>query len=491
MKQPSKIYEKQISDIWKSQSFQNELHTVQGDEIHVLDIGMENEETGGPDFKNARVRIGNLVYVGDIEIDQDYSNWKSHAHNIDEKYNKVILHASLSNKFNHQYVYTKNGRKVPTVCLSRFLSAESYKHLIVKEDKSANNNALKCSHCSDSIDEKLKREFISHLGMDRFNKKCKRIFSRLKEISYLKSMKLREPVIKYDLKQKIDEKDFTHEDFQDKEIWQQLLYELVFEALGYSRNKGIMLRISQAVPLEFFKKLGSDKDALFRFEATLFNVSGLIPELDSNANRMNSNYQKRILTEWENIKRIYDGEIFSEADWQFLRLRPQNFPTIRLAGGAKFLELLLWNNLIETMNRKFIEIRNLSVLINSVRTTLVIKSRGYWKNHFVFGKESKEDIKYFIGVSRADEIMINVILPFFAVYYDVFGKEELAKKVIKTYSMYPQQSDNKIVRDVAEGLNSKEYLKKTVLTQGMLELFRSYCSKKKCLECEIGKTIFS
>jgi hypothetical protein len=147
--------------------------------------------------------------------------------------------------------------------------------------------------------------------------------------------------------------------------------------------------------------------------------------------------------------------------------------------------------LIEALSKKIIEIKNLNVLINSVRTMFVLKSRGYWKDHYILGKESKESVKYFIGVSRADEIMINVILPFFTVYYQVFGKDELAKKVVKTYSIYPQNSDNKIVRDVAEGLTTADCLKKTVLTQGLLELFRSYCSKKKCLECEIGNKIFS
>jgi len=491
MGQPSKIYEKQITEIWKSQSFQNTLQTVKGEEIHVLDLGLENLETGGPDFKNARVRIGNLVYVGDIEIDPDYSNWKSHAHNIDEKYNKVILHASLSNKFNHQYVYTKNGRRVPTICLSRFLSDESYKKLIVKEEKVSNDNSLKCSHCADSIDENIKRNFVSKLGMERFHKKCSRIYSRLKEITYLKSLKVHEPVIQYDLKQKIDEKKFSHDDFQNKEIWQQLLYENVFEALGYSKNKAIMLKLAQAVPLDFFKKLGTDEDAHFRFEAVLFNVAGLVPDIEKQSSSINSNYPKRILEEWENIKRIYDGEIFEKADWEFLRMRPQNFPTIRLAGGAKFLELLLYDNFIENINKKIMEIRNLNVLINSTRTMFVLKSRGYWKNHFVFVKESREDVKYFVGLSRADEILINVVLPFFAVYYEVFGKEDLAKKVVKIYSIYPQNSGNKIVREVAEGLNNIDYLKKTVLTQGLLELYRSYCSKKKCLDCEIGSAIFS
>ena len=153
--------------------------------------------------------------------------------------------------------------------------------------------------------------------------------------------------------------------------------------------------------------------------------------------------------------------------------------------------MLLYENLIEILNKKIIEIRNYNVLINSIRTMFVFKARGYWKNHYVFGKESRDDVKYFIGAARADEIIINVILPFFAVYYEVFGKDELAKKIVKIYSIYPQKSDNKIVREVAEGLNSTDFLKKTVLTQGLLELFRSYCSRKKCLECEIGAVIFS
>ncbi len=491
MKHPTNIYEKQIAEVWKSQSFQKSLQTVKGEDIQVLDIGLENEGTGGPDFKNARVRIGSLVYVGDIEIDQDYSNWKSHAHNIDEKYNKVILHASISNKFNHQYVYTKSGRRVPTICLSRFLSKESYSKLAVREEKVSNNNLLKCAHNMDSVEEKIKKDFIVKLGMERFHKKCNRIYSRLKEITYLKSLKLHEPVVNYDLKQKIDEKEFTHEDYQDKEIWQQLLYELVFEALGYSKNKEIMLKLAQAIPVEFYKKLGNDREAYFRIEAALFSISGLLPDGQKLSESNNSNYLQKVRCEWENIKRVYDGEVFSEADWQYFRLRPQNFPTIRLAGGSKFIINLLYENLIESLNKKIIEIRNLNVLINSIRTMFVLKSRGYWKDHYVLGKESKESVKYFIGVSRADEIMINVILPFFAVYYQVFGKDELAKKIVKAYSIYPQKSDNKIVRDVAEGLDIKDYLKKTVLTQGLLELFRSYCSRKKCLECEIGSKIFS
>ena len=93
-----KISENILYDIWKAQHFQSSLMTVNGDDLSVLDAGTHNTDEAGPDFKNARIRIGNLTYVGDIEIDCDYSDWKSHGHNIDIKYSKVILHATLFNK---------------------------------------------------------------------------------------------------------------------------------------------------------------------------------------------------------------------------------------------------------------------------------------------------------------------------------------------------------------------------------------------------------
>ena len=121
----------------------------------------------------------------------------------------------------------------------------------------------------------------------------------------------------------------------------------------------------------------------------------------------------------------------------------------------------------------------------------VIKSSGFWKKHYVFDQPSNGEIKYFVGASRADEMIINVILPFLSVYFDVFGNVELAKKVLRIYNVYNQNSDNRIVRDVAEGLNVTHFLRKAIYTQGMIELFRTKCSKGKCLECEIGKEVFN
>jgi len=487
------IKESELHKLWINQSFSSDLKTLSGSAITVLDVGSFNEDTAGPDFKHSRIRIGNLVYVGDVEIDGDYNNWKSHGHNIDNRHNKVILHVSLINKHNQQYVYTKDGRKVPTICLSNFMQRETIetvsKNLLV-EDKSGNGK-LRCSVLADKVEYRTKKQFLSKLGIERFNKKCNKCYSRLKELAYLRELNIKEPIIRYDLKPEFEDKKFTHDDFKHRELWQQLFYEMVFEALGYSKNKGIMLSLAQSVNVNFINKLGHDGEFYERVESVLFNVAGMMPDVHNLPENESSDYTKRLAKDWDNIKRIYDGKTFNETQWHFFRLRPQNFPTIRIAGGVRFLDLLLNKDLISTIIKKFKEIRSFNVLINSVRTLFVIRSKGFWKSHYVFDQLAKDEIKYFVGASRADEIVVNVVLPFFTLYFDLFGDKESSKKVLKIYNVYNQRSDNRIVRDVAASLKVNDLLKKTIYTQGMLELFRGYCSKKNCMECEIGKEVFN
>ena len=488
-----KLYEQQLYDIWKNQCFTSELKTRAGEEIKVLDIGTLNVDYSGADFKNARIRVGNLTYVGDIEIDVDYNNWKSHGHNIDSKYNKVVLHLSYFNKFNQPFVYSKDGRKINSICLSQFLDenfAKQFGNQIQKSSKTP-DNALKCNFFMENIARRDKEKFISELGVSRFNKKCGRVYKRLKELKFLDELNIKEPVIRYDLSEDFQKRKFTHDDFKSREIWEQLLYELLFEALGYSKNKTIMLHLSQSANLEFLRKLGDDSEFIERIESALFNIGGLIPEVDKLPDAETSDYTKGLAEQWELLKRIYDGKMFEETQWHFFKLRPQNFPTIRIAGGARLLQKLMYGNLIEVMIKKIREIRNLPVLVNSIRSLFVIKSNGFWQNHYIFDKPTNGEIKYFVGASRADEMVINVILPFFSVYFDIFGDEEMSKKILMTYNIYNQKAENKIVRDVAESLNMTSYLKKTVYQQGMIELFRNFCSKGKCLECSIGKVAFN
>ncbi len=486
------LSEKNLYEIWKGQNFKNSLKTSDGEIISVLEIGTHNTDSAGPDFKNARIRIGNFTFVGDIEIDSNYSDWKSHGHNIDSKYSKVVLHVTLQNKNNYGYVYTRDGRKVPSIYLSEQIDPEIFKKITVENNNKKNEaSGIKCSNSIKKISDNEKEKFVQKLGVIRFEKKCSKIFQRIKELHFLKELNVKEPVISYDLTAEFQQRKYTHSELAVKEIWQQLFYELIFEALGYSKNKIQMVNLAQAANINFIKNIEKDGIIIEKYEAVLFKISGLTKDQGAVSEMHAKNYLERSSLLWNSISPFYDGKIFEETDWHFFRLRPQNFPTVRIAGGARILYAILYNDLISTIVKKITEINNLSVLINSLRSLFVIKTDGFWKKHYVFDQLTESEIKYFVGASRADEIVVNVIIPFFAVYFDVFGHSANSKKIVKLYSMYQQKSENQIIIDVAQALDFGEQLKKTVLAQGMLELFRNYCSKNKCLECEIGKTIFN
>lgn len=492
MGRETKIKESFLYEIWNHHDFHKNLTTPDGEDIVILDKGIQNHELAGPDFHNARIVIGNLTYVGDVEIDCAYSDWKTHGHHLDNKYNRVILHVSLINKSNFSHVYTRDGRKVPTVCLNEYLDPqliESVTHEF-EESQKKSIKVLKCDQVNESISREEKEKILSQLGVVRFEKKCRKIFERLKELKFISEMKLKEPVISYELSSKFLEKNFDHKDFDDKEIWQQLLLELIFEALGYSKNKTQMVDLAKNANIQFLSQIENDGIIIEKYEAVLLYVSGLMQNSKVASNPQTVEYLERLNLHWNSIRSIYDGKLMDETEWHFFRLRPQNFPTIRIAGGARIIFSLLHGNMIRIMIKKILEINSYSVLINSLRSLIMIKANGYWRNHYVFDEDSSTDLKYFVGISRADEIVVNVLIPFFTVYFDVFGNKALSKKLFKLYTSFQQKAENQIIADVSSSLKLNEAAKKTVVAQGMIELYRNFCIRNKCLECGIGKRVF-
>lgn len=487
------IKESILYEIWKCQNFSHPLSTPDGEEIAVMNPGNFNDESAGPDFKNAKIRIGNLTFIGDIEIDNSFSDWKSHGHHFDIKYNKVVLHVSLKNSSGYSHVYTRDGRKIPSIRLSKFIDEKVLNTIPIENYENDNNQKtiFKCQNInSDNLSE-VKEKFLYALGVERFEKKCKKIHNRLKELEFVRELNLSEPIITYDLSEKFHEKEYTHNDFKDALIWKQLMYELVFEALGYSQNKVQMTDLAKNANLNFILKIPKDGIIYEKYESVLFAISGMLQNVKSVSEEETKKYVEKMHINWNSLRSFYDGKLMEETDWNFFRLRPQNFPTIRIAGGARFIYDLLHHDLISLLIKKISEIHNISVLINSLRSVFIIKADNYWKSHFVFDQKSKTEIKYFVGVSRADEIIVNVVLPFFAVYFEIFGNKNLAKKVFKIYSQFEQKIENQIITNVSSVLSMEESAKKTITAQGMIELFRNWCSKSKCLECEIGKTVFS
>ncbi len=470
-----KVQEKFLCEIWKEKKIVKSLSTADSQSIEIIDPGLQNKELAGPDFLSARIRIGNITYLGDVEIDTLHSDWKTHGHYIDNKYNKVILHVVLSNEKNKNYVLTKEGRKVQSICLVDFLD-KNFQDSLRDAIRSERNNRtfnMPCAELNSLVAEKEKLNFLFNLGTARFKNKTKSIFDRLKEMVYLKEMNIREPIVRYDFGDDFFNKKFSPSDFEDKVIWQQLVYEMIFEALGYSKNKDIMLKLAKAVNIEFLKNYSNQENFDKVIASSLFNVSGLIPTEFSFSDEATSEYVRELVETWDKVKDKYDGPTFSPESWHFFKLRPQNFPTLRIAGGSRLVQRIIEDELI----KNFIDLtqseNSTKKVTNYIRNIIIVNSEGYWKNHFTFDKVAKEELKYFIGLSRADEIIVNVILPVLSLYFEIFSEQEAARNIRNLYINYTQKSSNQLVNQVGDTLNLTNMKKKSVYYQGMIELFRS------------------
>ena len=493
MQKTSKIHEKFLSEIWKKQNFSNSLFTQDGQKVEIIDSGMENNELGGPDFKNARIKIGNLTYFGDVEIDSFHSDWKAHGHSINKKYNKVVLHAVLDSNTFQPFVFTQEGRKIQSICLNNCLANDLRNsiHEAILAEREKRTGKLRCDELNQLMDPKEKLDILYELGINRFKLKCSKMYDRLKEISYIKKLQLKEPMINYSPDENFYNKKFTEEDFLDKDIWNQLIYESTFEALGYSKNKDIMFNLAKSVPVNYLKNFVNDNDFEMILESVLFNVSGLIPDVTKLPDEETIAYVRNLKELWANLKFKYDGKTYFPAQWHFFRLRPQNFPTVRLAGGCRLTYKLLCEDLFSKILKLMKRTGDIKKIVSDIRNLLIVKSEGYWQNHYLFDQPSKMPLNYFLGLSRVDEIIVNVLLPSVAVYYEIFGQQEITGKAVQIYSNYYQNTENNLVDELSRTLNLNDAWKRSVLYQGMIELFRSYCSRDRCLECSIGKKVFN
>lgn len=481
-----------LYDYWIKNNFQKEVLTYTGEKIEILNPGELNSDEAGPDFRNARIKLGNIVYVGDVEIDSEYRDWKYHGHSRNKRFNKVILHSYFHDGTTHSdYVYTENGRKIPSIPFCRLVRniSNDLKTSYPKNRDRDETDHLVCKWVLNHPDPKIKLDFLYQLGMQKFKRKCERMIERIRELLYISENGLKEPFHKYEIPKEFFDRQFTYEEISNTEIWEQLLYESVFEALGYPQNKNPMLKLSQFANLNFFRKINNSPERILSFESALLNISGVLgSELDT---MVADPYIRKIREQWESIRLGYDSKTLDEHEWHFFKMRPQNFPTIRLAGGARLIDSILNKDLIPVMIKKFTEIHTGSVLIQSVKNIFIIKAEGFWEKHYTLTKPARGDIKMFIGVNRAEEIILNVALPFMYVYFLLFNKTNLAKKTLSVFSEATLKLENRIVRDVAEGLKLENSYDRSVIYLGMLELFRNYCSRERCGECVIGENVFN
>ena len=356
--------------LWKFRLAGEKLWSAAGEELVVLSPGQHNPDAG-PDFLNARIVLGGTTWAGNVEIHVRSSDWRRHRHERDPAYENVILHAVFEHDLELQ---RKSGEIIPTLVLKDCCESEAYDTY----DHFLNNHLwVPCASHLHTVRRVVIDDWMTFLSIARLERKCNDL----------------EKLLEY-----------------NKGDWQQSFFEALSGTLGFRINKVPFEQVARQTPVHHLLR---HKDNLFQVEAMLFGQAGL-PE-----GRYHDEYPKKLKREYQHLKHKFSLEPVPGHLWKFLRIRPNNFPTIRLAQLAMLLHL--HSNLIgEILESKGPD---------HLREMFALGVSDYWKSHYYFDRPSAEHGKSITG-STIDLVMINNVIPFFFLYGKIKGKPEMKEKTL-------------------------------------------------------------
>lgn len=411
--------------IWKQRLFSDtNQYSTQGDRIQIVDVGRQNFDSG-PDFFDARIKIDDVLWAGNIEMHLKSSSWYSHGHDTDPAYDNVILHVVIDEDAD---VFLMNGRKIP--CLSLAFPNE------IKKNYNSLMESRKWISCSDEI--KHVESFFVRNWMDRM------LLERLERKSN-------------DIKVILE---------QNNNSWEETFYQVLARYFGMRVNAEPFQQLARSIPLKFLAK---HKNSHFQLEAMLFGQSGLLEKYDCD-----DDYLNRLKKEYGFFAQKFQLKPLISSQWKWMRLRPSNFPTVRIAQFAS----LVYRS--EGLFSKFINAEN----INEISNLLKCQASDYWTTHYQFGIQSSKKTKV-LGKSGINALIINCVVPVLFHYARVNSKQSLKDKVCTWLENLPPEKNSisKKWKDCGVSIQSAYH------SQALLQLKSDYCDEYKCLHCEFGNRI--
>jgi hypothetical protein len=418
-----------IQYIWKIQAIsKSHLKTVDGESLQIIKQGLLNSDSG-PDFSSARVIINDVEWVGDIEIHIKTSYWQLHKHQLDPAYNKVILHVV----WEHDMPVLRNdGSEIPTLELKNLVGRnwlDKYKKL------QASLQIIPCEPFFKDLASIHKLAAFNKVLIERLQRKSELVLDNVTEL---------------------------------RGDWEQASIHLLFEYFGFKKNNEAFKQLGEIADTKIIQKLGSVK----QMEAYLLGMAGLL-----GANKHKSVYRQELQKEFIWLQKKFDmkTEPMSATWWKFMRMRPANFPTIRLAQ----LSVLLFQ-------RKHLFQSIIGASTKDATSFFYVEQSEFWQKHYHFNKEAKKGIKG-IGDQSAKILSINVAAVLLVAYGHYTNNELYTEKAV-SFLEAQKPEDNVITRQWKE-LGIK--LNSAAESQGAIELFNNYCKDRRCLQCNIGSQILS
>jgi hypothetical protein len=269
-----------------------------------------------------------------------------------------------------------------------------------------------------------------------------------------------------------------------KSAWDQILYESVFEGMGYAGNRSPFLALARSVSLSLLRTHGLDD--IVTMQALLFGAAGLLPPLGALRERESRTYVRRLRRKWRALQPLPGVSTLHEGDWKFFRLRPVNFPTARLAALCFLLPSLFTRGAVKGMLGI---LKRPGAALREKRGTLLAMFRVspdlFWSRHVHFrGRGPGRGIA--LGRARVHEIIVNGIVPLILLHARMEGDVRALRKTFDFLRTLPASEENSVTRRVQSLLTGRKFPSCSPLElQGMLHLFRLYCAKGRCDRCPV------
>jgi len=423
-----KMKEDLLHFIWKFKKYPiNGLVTTSGEAINVVSTGIHNH-LSGPDFFNAQLELNQQLWAGNVEIHIKSSDWYAHNHQEDSNYDNVLLHVVWEDDLS---VFRKDGSQIPTLALKEYIPLkilDTYQNLF----DARNYKFINCENEFIRVDEFIKDNWMDRLFVERLEQKTAIINKLLEETN---------------------------------NNWEHVLFLMLLKTFGSKINGETFMEIGKSIDFSIIRKLYNKP---LEMESLLFGQANLLNGADEG-----DKYFNDLKKEYEYLKHKYNlNSVFKSPE--FFRLRPSNFPTIRIAQlSAIYVKN---NNLFHLLIEK--DEPNVSGVLNA-------EISEYWEDHFNFGKTSKKSKKR-VTISFLDLLMINTIIPLKFAFQRYKGSVD-NDALLKIMSDIKKEENNLISKFGKLGV----MVKSAKDSQTYLQLYNNYCSKDKCLDCAIGASLMN
>lgn len=420
-----KINEEFLHFLWKNQQLTGIQLTSPGVERIRVIDPGLHNHDAGPDFFNARVEIDGTLWAGNVEIHINASDWIRHGHPGDPAYNSVILHVVC---FNDCEITRSDGEPIPAAML-RFPKVlwDTYDQLM------KSNHWIPCQDYLDSISPLQVAQWTSSLMVEKLKERSEMLSRNMEDLN-------------------------GH--------WDAVLSRMIFRSFGLPVNTTPFEMLALTIPHAFLLRYRND---LFALESALLGKAGMLDTAIAH-----DQYTESLRQEYHRHKNKLETHAVPHHLWKYLRMRPSAFPSLRLAQLASLIHARFpfLHHLLKQPG------------IDELSALLRVRAGDYWNTHYQPGRESKSKPK-FTGKAFIQTVIINALAPFAFFYGKSTGQQSLCDYATGLLEQLPPENNGILKKWGRFGIAGSNAFE----SQALLFLFRSYCCKQRCLECQFGNTV--